>query len=140
MIHADRADHDIVRMCELLGVSRSGYYKRRDRQAAGPSAQDRRSAELLVKIGRFDADSDGVSGALRITANLHEDGEVVSRKTVAKIMHDNGIHQIIPRPWHPVMTLPGQMPHAIPDRVGRKSDQGALNLIWTSDITYLATG
>lgn len=91
MIHADRADHDIVRMCELLGVSRSGYYKRRDRQAAGPSAQDRRSAELLVKIGRFD----GVSGALRITANLHEDGEVVSRKTVAKIMHDNGIHQII---------------------------------------------
>lgn len=140
MIQAEKANHDIVRMCDLLGVSRSGYYKWVQRQAAGPCARQQRREELLVKIRQFHADSEGVNGAPRITADLREDGEVVSTKTVAKIMRDNQIRGISPRPWTPVTTIPDQVPHTIPDRVGRVFDRGALNLVWTSDITYLATG
>lgn len=140
MIHAEKANHEIVRMCDLLGVSRSGYYKWVDRQAAGPSPREQRNEDLLVKIRQFHTDSDGVNGAPRITADLREDGEVISRKTVAKLMRTDGIRGISPRPWRPVTTLPDQVPHTIPDRVGRVFDRGALNLVWTSDITYLATG
>lgn len=140
MIHAEKANYEIVRMCDLLGVSRSGYYKWVDRQGAGPSAREQRHEDLLVRIRQFHADSHGVNGAPRITADLREDGEVVSRKTVAKLMRDNDIRGISPRPWRPVTTLPDQVAHTIPDRVGRRFDQGALNLVWTSDITYLATG
>lgn len=121
-------------------MSRSGYYKWVDRQAAGPSVRELRDRELLVKIGQFHADSHGVNGAPRITADLREDGEVISCKTVAKLMRSNEIRGVSPRPWRPVTTLPDQVPHTIPDRVGRVFDRGALNVVWTSDITYLATG
>lgn len=127
-------------MCGLLGVSRSGYYKWVERQGAAPSPRQQRHEDLLVKIRRFHADSGGVNGAPRITADLREDGEIVSKKTVAKLMRHNEIRGISPRPWAPVTTLAGQVVHAIPDRVGRRFDQGALNLVWTSDITSLATG
>ncbi len=127
-------------MCELLGVSRSGYYKWVDRQGTGPSARAQWHEELLGKIRQFHTDSDGVNGAPRITADLREAGEVVSRKTVAKLMRNNGIRGISPRPWRPVTTLPDQVPHTIPDRVQRRFDRGALNIVWTSDITYLVTG
>lgn len=127
-------------MCDLLGVSRSGYYKWVDRQAAEPSPRRQRHEDLLVKIRQFHADSDGVNGAPRITADLRQDGEIVSTKTVANLMRTNGLRGISPRPWRPVTTIPDQVPHTIPDRVGRRFDQGALNLVWTSDITYLPTG
>lgn len=154
MIHAEKAtrNHDeqvdiagrcgisVQRMCELLEVSRSGYYAWAGRLGAEPSARAKRQADLLTKIATFHRDSDRVYGAPRITADLRDAGEVVSVKTVAKIMRANGIAGISPRPFTPVTTITDGSAHTIPDRVGRRFDQGALNRVWTSDITYLATG
>jgi transposase InsO family protein len=39
-----------------------------------------------------------------------------------------------------VTTITGGSAHRIPDRVERDWDQGALNTVWISDITYLRTG
>ncbi|NHN57461.1 IS3 family transposase [Calidifontibacter sp. DB0510] len=131
----------VTRMADLLGVSRSGYYAwaaRQDGVQLGPRAA--RRADLVVKIKVAHDASDGVNGAPRILADLRAAGEVVSRKTVAKLMRANGLRGISPRPWRPVTTIADQHPHTIPDLVQRRFDRGALNLVWTSDITYLATG
>ena len=64
----------------------------------------------------------------------------MSRKTVAKLMRSNGIVGISPRGWTPITTWPDLAAQALPDLVGRRFDQGELNKVWTSDITYLATG
>lgn len=139
MIHAEKATHSICRMVDLLQVSRSGYYAWEQRQSSQPGPREARRADLTVKIKVAHDASDGVNGAPRITADLREAGEVVTRKTVAKLMRENEIRGISPRPWRPVTTIVDPNPHAIPDLVRRDFDRGELNVVWTSDITYLAT-
>ena len=136
----ERSGPSVARMCVLLGVSRSGYYDWVARQATGPGPRAARLLELAGKVTAAHEGSDGVYGAPRITAELRDAGEVVSVKTVAKVMRHSGIAGISPRAWHPVTTITDPSPHTIPDLVGRRFDTGELNRVWTSDITYLATG
>lgn len=129
----------LARMSQLLGVSRSGYYAWAARQGSPPGRRAARRADLSVKIKAAHQASDGVNGAPRILADLRAGGEVVSVKTVAKLMRQAQIRGISPRPWRPVTTIPDTSAHTIPDLVGRDFDRGALNVVWTSDITYLTT-
>ena len=131
---------EIARMARLLEVSRSGYYDWARRQAAGPSPAEQRRTDLTAKIIEFHAASDRVYGSPRIRADLAEAGEQVSAKTVAKLMRQAGIVGISPRGFTPVTTQAGPDPQPVPDLVGRRFDRGELNVVWTSDITYLATG
>lgn len=145
MIHAEKACTEgprstIEDMCHLLEVSRSGYYDWVARQGAGPGPREQRLLDLADKVLTAHEESDGVYGSPRITAELRQAGEVVSRKTVAKVMRAKGIEGISPRSWHPVTTIVDPSAHSIPDLVERRFDQGELNTVWTSDITYLATG
>ena len=127
-------------MARLLGVSRSGFYDWAHRRAAGPSPAQQRRSDLTAKIITHHADSDQVYGSPRILADLREAGEQVSAKTVAKLMRQAGIAGISPRGFVPVTTQAGPDPQPVGDLVGRRFDHGQLNRVWTSDITYLATG
>jgi hypothetical protein len=81
----------------------------------------------------------GVNGAPRILADPPSDGEVASRKTVAKLMREQGPAGISPATWHPVTTIGDGSPHTIPDLVDRDFVRGRLDAVWTSDITHPAT-
>jgi putative transposase len=83
VIEAEKATYTVKRMCDLLGVSRSGFYKWRVRRDRGPSPLQRRRAELDAQVAASHAASDGVYGAPRVLADLRADGRRVSRKTVA---------------------------------------------------------
>lgn len=100
MIEAEKASNTtltISRMCRLLGVDRRRFYEWQARLAVGPSARQQRAAELTAQIVAFHAASDGTYGAPRIRADLQDAGVVVSRKTVARLMRDQGIAGISPR-------------------------------------------
>lgn len=129
-----------MRMCRLLVVSRSGFYKWRVAGAAGPTPAQQRRKRLDTAVAGFHADSDGVNGAPRILADLREDGWVVSCKTVAASLRRQGLFGISPRTFGPPTTVADPDAEAIPDLVKRRFDTGVLNAVWTSDITYLRTG
>ncbi len=140
MIEAEKATYPIKRMCELLEVSRSGFYEWRKSRDGGPTPAARRRAELDAKVAKFHAESDGVYGAPRILADLRADGERVSRKTVAASLRRQGLAGISPRRFAPATTVI-DLDAAVPqDLVGRRFNTGVLNRVWTSDITYLRTG
>ena len=80
---ANRADHAVVTMCEVLEISTSGYYAWRDRE---PSDHAQKDEQLRAKIRRFHAESRGTYGVPRIHADLEEDGEHIGRKRVARLM------------------------------------------------------
>ena len=59
------------------------------------------------------------------------------QKTVAASMLRQGIEGVSPRKFTPVSTTLGVDTYHLPDRVHRKWDQGALDKVWISDVTYL---
>jgi len=66
-------------MCELLEVSRSGFYKWRKTRDGGPSPAQQRRADLDARVAAFHKASDGVYGASRILADLRADDETQTR-------------------------------------------------------------
>lgn len=108
--------------------------------AAGTSLRQQRAAELTAQLREFHDASESTYRAPRIHADLQDAGVVVSRKTVAKLMREDGITGIGPATWHPPTTVPGADPFPVPDLVEWRFGQGSRDLAWFCDMTYLRTG
>jgi hypothetical protein len=82
----------VVKMCKVLKVSTSGYYKWLKQV---PSKRKQRRKMLLEAIQVVYNDSKKIYGSPRITAELQKKNIVVSKVLVAKIMKQNNIRSII---------------------------------------------
>lgn len=122
-------------MCDLLGVSTSGYYAWRNR---GPSARDRRDAELSQMIRGIHTDSRGTYGSPRILKVLKRRGEHVSKKRVARLMRQMGLEGVSPRSV-PTTTIASDRERPAPDLVDRNFEAEQPDDLWVADITYVPT-
>ncbi|MBY6382383.1 IS3 family transposase [Rhodococcus erythropolis] len=128
-------------MTRLLDVSTSGFYKNQGLSVrTGLGERKQRRVDLEVKILDIHRESKGVYGSSRITAELHDGGEIITEKTVAKLMRSLGIVGISPRTFKIRTTVVDPFASFPEDLVRRKFDQGRLDAVWTSDITYLTCG
>lgn len=75
-------------MCEVLGVSKSGYYAWKDRPK---SNQKKRREKLTILVSRAHLESRQNYGSPKITKQLNSKGIQVSEKTVTRIMQENNI-------------------------------------------------
>jgi transposase InsO family protein len=75
-------------MCQVLGVSKSGYYAWLKRPK---SDQRKRREKLTARIKRVHLESRQTYGSPKITKVLHNEGLNVSQKTVTRIMKDHHI-------------------------------------------------
>lgn len=73
----------IERVCDVLDVSRSGYYAWLDRPE---SEQIKRREELAVKVKAVHQENRGVYGSPRVYQALKAQGESVCENTVARVM------------------------------------------------------
>jgi putative transposase len=134
-IQRQRDDYKIGWMCARLNVSRSGYYAWLDQS---PSNRAKRDQQLKVAISAIHAENLGVYGSPRITDELRERGEPVSRKRVARLMREEGLSGDIPRRF--VRTTDSRHSHPIAENlVRRQFDVSKPNQLWAADITYVRT-
>lgn len=85
----------------MMGSQRRAFLKRRHfaPRCIGYEPQAFELMRVENKVSWFHGESDGVSGAPKILADLRDDGEVISRKTVAKMMRKLGLADICPKWW-----------------------------------------
>lgn len=133
--HAEEFPVDLL--CEVLAVSRSGYYAWRDRPA---SAQAQRRERLVEQIEAAHADSRELYGSPRIHAELRAQGVVCSENTVARLMKTRGIRSKMRRRFV-VRTTDSRHVHPIFENVlAQQFDVPVPNQAWAADITYIPTG
>lgn len=87
-ISANCAADGVKRLCRIMNVSRSGFYRWR---GAARAEKDTRLAEQIRVVH---ADSGGTYGSTRVHAELRETGMRVNRKRIERIMRQ---HRIIGR-------------------------------------------
>lgn len=125
--------------CDASGVSSSGYYDWRAREAAGPTERQLEDAQLVELMREIHAASDGNYGVPRMYRQLRRAGVVVNKKKVHRLMRRAGLAGRY-RPRTCRTTLPGPDGYVIPDLVGRRFAPGAPDVAWAQDITYVPTG
>ena len=124
--------------CEAAGVSTSGFYDWRTREAAGPTERQVAEAELVELMREiFDA-SDGNYGVPRMHVELRRAGLTVNEKRVRRLMRSHGMAGRCRR-RRCQTTFPGPDGYRIPDLIGRRFEPGPPDTAWVQDITYIPT-
>jgi putative transposase len=135
-IAAEKAEHSIMTMCRVLGVSRSGFHAWERR---APSARQLEDERLTARIRAIHRENRGVYGSPRIHAELRlADGVRVGRKRVERLMRQAGISGLVARRrGRTTIRVPGV--RVCEDLVDRAFLAAAPNRLWVADITYLRT-
>jgi transposase InsO family protein len=124
-------------MCEVLAVSRSGYYAWRTRP---DSARSRRRSELVTRMRAIHGERHKQSyGSPRMHRELAVRGEPVCENTVARLMREHGLRARTARKFRHTTDSNHRRPVA-ENVVNRDFQPSGKNETWVADITYIATG
>lgn len=129
-------EHAINVLCQVLRVSRSGYYQWRQ---ARVSARAAKTETIKLQIQAVHAASRHTYGSPRVTAALQAQGESVGRNRVARLMRVAGL-QGRPRRRYRVRTTDSRHDQPIaPNRLASAPPPSKPNAVWVTDITYVET-
>jgi putative transposase len=125
-------------MCEVLGVSTSGYYASIERP---PSPRAQRHERIKVAVAQVHAQSHGIYGSQKITQALGQQDQLESacRNTVASAMRELGLKSRVRKAFTPTTTQVDPTKSPAPNTLDRDFTTPAPNRKWVTDITYLAT-
>ena len=131
-----KGEYCVRLLCELLGVSSSGYYGWRQKR---PSKRQREDAALAARIAAAHRASRGTYGSPRILEDLREEGTHTSKRRCARLMRAQGLRGKKKNRRRPRTT---DSRHAQPVAANVIADRPAPNgpnQAWRTDITYLKT-
>jgi putative transposase len=136
IISAERASFPVSVMCEVLGVSRSGFHGWERR---APSDRALTDAWLTEKIKDIHERARGVYGSRRVQAELRLGQSIrISRRRARRLMRAAGISGLVKvKRGRTTIRVPGV--RVADDLVERQFRPSGPNVVWVADITYLRT-
>jgi putative transposase len=132
-IEEHRAVYKIKGLCEVLKVSRSGYYAWERRP---PSLRQKGNEELLGRIQEIHHQSRRLYGSPRIVAELKKQGFRYGKNRVARIMKEHSIRAAVKKRRFR-RTTDSRHPYALASNllIDRRQTEG----VWASDMTFVPT-
>ncbi|MDD2762799.1 MAG: IS3 family transposase [Opitutaceae bacterium] len=131
-----KGEHSVRLLCQVLHVSRRGYY-RWCRQPT--SARKRRDAELSAQIAAAYRKGRGAYGAPRIVKELRDQGTPISQRRCARLLRELGL-QGRKRHCRKLRTTDSRHGKAVPaNHLAERPKPTGPNQVWVTDITYLKT-
>jgi putative transposase len=118
-------DLSLRRQCELVGISRSGFYYE-------PCPESEENLALMRRLDEWHLEKP-VYGSRRLTVLLRREGWEVNRKRVTRLMQVMGIEALYPKRW---LSQPGQGHRIYPYLLEGLEITGP-DQVWCSDITYV---
>jgi putative transposase len=134
-IEAEKASFPIHRMCDVLGVSQSGFFAWRDRPACQRQRQD---MIYLAHIRTAFALSNGTYGSPRMHRDLVDDGHRIGRHRTARLMRENGLVARQKRRFKRTTDSEHAWPVA-PNLLGQDFEAEQPDRKWGADISYIWT-
>ena len=130
----EKAHFPVRMMCEVLAVSRSGFYAWSRRK---PSPR-RGDEQLAVEIHAAHRAGRGSYGSPRVVRELRARGLRVGRHRVARVMREQGLRGT-PRRRFRVTTANDPSLGVASNQLARRFDVEKVGDVWASDLTYLWT-
>jgi putative transposase len=126
MIDSEHPSLSIARQCQLVSISRSGFYYQ-------PSGESELNLTLMRLIDEQHMRTP-YYGARQMVRHLRRAGYVVSRKRVRRLMQKMGLCVVYQRPRTTVPALDHEVyPYLLCDLVIERPNQ-----VWCADITYIS--
>jgi putative transposase len=123
-------------MCEMLEVSRSGYYAWSGRGVSEHAEEDQKLTLLVLRVHH---DHNGLYGIDRITGELAHQGHRHSPKRVRRLARAAGLTCKHPRPYVTTTVQDRANARGLVDLVGRDFFPDRPDELWYGDITYVFT-
>jgi len=120
----------IERMCQLVPVSRAGFY--RSLQEQRPVEED---AEVRSAIQQIAVEHRRRYGYRRISAELRRRGMLVNHKRVARIMREDNLLAVQPRQF--VVTTDSDHQLEVYLNLASRMKLTGVDQLWLADITYI---
>ena len=124
-------------LCEVLDVSRSGFYGSLQRHAQ--ESGDAEEAALLARVKAIAAETRHSYGSRRMAKQLQDEGFHMGRAKARRLMNKAGVAVQRPRRRGP-MTTDSRHHYAVaPNLLARQFDVTAPDHVWAGDITQIWT-
>ena len=128
--------YPISRMCDQLGVSRSGLYASRGRPASARALED---AKLRVLVRAAHEIGRRTYGSPRVLRELRAQKVFIAKKRVARLMREEGLRARVVKRYRCTTMSEHDQPIAA-NVLDRQFQPPAKNQTWASDTTELVTG
>jgi len=134
-VHENRFKYAVKKLCQVLKISRSGYYKWVEMGCPMPSEKN---SVILALIRKIERDNDENYGVRKVHRALNDEHETpCGYVKTARIMKENGIKSKRKTKYKPQTTKADKNEKAFPNLLNQWFGVLEKNRVWLTDITYV---